>query len=79
MSEIYTLQRTASRASSRNMRGNTTSPKKGIFDFIYTMVRPNKGIFPSFASELRNFTNKGMSKFPLFGQKSCENWPISAK
>ena len=39
----------------------------------YTVVSSNKAIFPLFALKFRNFTNKGMSKFPLFGQKSCEN------
>ena len=33
------------------------------------MVGPNKGIFPLFESKLRNFTNKGMDKVPLFHKK----------
>ena len=40
--------------------------------FPYTVISPNKGTqkrdFSLLASKLRNFTNKGMSKFPLFGQ-----------
>ena len=43
-----------------------------------TVVSPNKGtqIRESFPYLHQNFTNKGMSKFPLFGQKSCENRPF---
>ena len=41
-----------------------------------TVMGPNKGIFPLFASKSRNFTSEGMYKFPLFGQKSFENKPV---
>ena len=36
---------------------------KNMSNNFCTVVSPNKGILPLFASKFRNFANKGMSKF----------------
>ena len=51
------------------------------FEITSTVVSPNNGtqireFFPYLHQKSKNFANKGMSKFALFGQKSCENRPI---
>ena len=56
---------------------NTFSSLDKLLLQWWVQIREHKwGNFFLFASNLRNFTNEGMSEFPLLGQKSCENRPI---